>query len=433
MRLAGAVGAEHGDPLAVVDLQVEGLHQAGELQLLQRDGPHTRTAALEPHADRLLARRLLRPAGLLELLQPGLRGRVAGGEGMADRGRLAQRDDELLELGVLLVPPPAELFEAREAGLAGLVEAVEAAAVHPDAAAGGTGLHRDDLLGGTGEQLAVVRDEQHGLGGRLDGLLQPALAGDVQVVVRLVQQQDLLRAAQQRLQDEPLLLTAGERVEAAELRPVEGHAQGRHGADVPDGLVVVAVGVRPVGERLRVRHLGLLVVLCHHRQLGGVHRLRGDRDPGRRDGHQQVPYGGVGGQRARGGALVLTAGGADELAHHPQTAADRDAAAVGLDVTGDHAEQGGLAGAVGAHQGDRGALPHPEGRVVEQHPPVRQVVLKVRNLDVSHMADFAKRRAPGPNGLASGAGASQPSAGRPGSVRIRRAVRLRSASRSSAG
>ena len=42
--LAGAVGAEDGDPLAVEDLQVEGFHQPGELESLAGDGPHARCA-----------------------------------------------------------------------------------------------------------------------------------------------------------------------------------------------------------------------------------------------------------------------------------------------------------------------------------------------------------------------------------------------------
>ena len=36
VRLAGAVGAQHGDPLAVPDLEVERLHQPGELEVLRR-------------------------------------------------------------------------------------------------------------------------------------------------------------------------------------------------------------------------------------------------------------------------------------------------------------------------------------------------------------------------------------------------------------
>src|SRR3712207_7265483 len=41
-------------------------------------------------------------------------------------------------------------------------------------------------------------------------LLEPALAGDVQVVVRLVEAEHVGRAAQERLEREPLLLAPGE-------------------------------------------------------------------------------------------------------------------------------------------------------------------------------------------------------------------------------
>ncbi len=136
VRLPGAVGAEDGDAFAVEDLQREGLHQAGELQSFAGDGPHAGAAALEPHPDVLLARRLRGRSGLLELAQPGLGGAVAGGHVGAVLGRLAKRQDQLLQLGVLLVPALAQLLEAGEAPAAGLVVGGEAAAVHPGVRAG---------------------------------------------------------------------------------------------------------------------------------------------------------------------------------------------------------------------------------------------------------------------------------------------------------
>src|SRR4051812_29116170 len=47
MRLAGAVRAEHRDALAVPDLEVEGLHEAGELEVLYDDRPLARTATAQ--------------------------------------------------------------------------------------------------------------------------------------------------------------------------------------------------------------------------------------------------------------------------------------------------------------------------------------------------------------------------------------------------
>jgi hypothetical protein len=58
--------------------------------------------------------------------------------------------------------------------------------------------------------------------GRLaDPLLEPELAGHVEEVVGLVEQQHLVRPAQQRLQHQPLLLPAGQRARAP-LGLVEG-------------------------------------------------------------------------------------------------------------------------------------------------------------------------------------------------------------------
>ena len=117
-------------------------------------------------------------------------------------------------------------------------------------------LERDDPAGRAVQQLAVVADQQHRLGRLAQPVLQPALAGDVEVVVRLVEQQHLVRPAQQRLQHQPLLLTAGQRAHLAPLRLLERDAERGHRADVPERLGVVAAGVRPVGERLGVRASG---------------------------------------------------------------------------------------------------------------------------------------------------------------------------------
>jgi hypothetical protein len=71
-------------------------------------------------------------------------------------------------------------------------------------------LDGDDARGGAVQQLAVVADVQHRLRRLGQGRLEPALAGHVEVVVRLVEQQHGVRPAQQRLEGEPLLLPAGQ-------------------------------------------------------------------------------------------------------------------------------------------------------------------------------------------------------------------------------
>src|SRR5262245_49910331 len=70
MGLTRPVRAEHRDPLAIPDLEVERLHQPGQLEILADDGPLAGPAAPQPHPDVLLAGRLLRRSCLLELGQP---------------------------------------------------------------------------------------------------------------------------------------------------------------------------------------------------------------------------------------------------------------------------------------------------------------------------------------------------------------------------
>ena len=134
------------------------------------------------------------------------------------------------------------------------------------------------------------------------------LPGHVEVVVRLVEQQHLVRPAEQGLEHQPLLLAAGERAHLAPLRLVERDAERRDRAGVPEHLGVVPAGVGPVGQRLRVAHLGRLVVVLHHRQLGLLEG--GGRRPHRRrrDRHQQVAHRRVVAHRA------------DELPHHAEAA-----------------------------------------------------------------------------------------------------------------
>ena len=173
------------------------------------------------------------------------------------------------------------LLEAQEPVLARLVVRREAAGVRPDQVAGVAELDGDHPGGGVVEQLAVVADEQDRLLGLADPLLQPDLAGHVEEVVGLVEQQHLVGAAQQVLQHQPLLLAAGEGAQLAVLRPVVGHAEAGDRADVPRHLELVAAGVGVLRERVGVLHLGLLVVGVHQRQLAAVHLGGGGPDPRR--------------------------------------------------------------------------------------------------------------------------------------------------------
>lgn len=372
MRLAGPVGAEDGHPLAVPDLEVERPHQPGELEVGAHDGALAGAAALEAYRHLLLARLLDRRTGVLELLQPRLGGAVLAGHAIVVLRLDLQPEHERLDLRVLLVPATAHLLEALEAVRPRLVVAREAARVGPHEVAGTAELDGDDAGRGVVEQLAVVADEEDRLGRVPDPALEPDLARDVEVVVRLVEQQHLVGPAQEVLQDEPLLLTARQGAEQPVAGAVERQAHGGGGAHVPGDLHVVPAGVGVLRERGGVRHLGALVVGVHQRQLGGVDRLRRGAHPRRRDRQQQVVDG------------LVTASVADELTHDAQPARARHDARVRGEVTGDDAQQGGLARPVGADEGDLLSVADAEADVVEQHPPVRQLVTHSSDIHVTH-------------------------------------------------
>ena len=222
-------------------------------------------------------------------------------------------------------------------------------------------------------------DEQDGLGRIAQLALQPQLAGDVQVVVRLVEEQHLVGAAQQRLEDEALLLTAGQGTDLAPLRLLVRHAEGGHRAHVPDGLSRVPAGVAPVGQRLRVGQLGCLVVALHDGEFGRVHGQRRCPNQRPRHGHQQVPDGSLVPHRP------------DELRHHAQPAAGRDRSRIRFQLTGGELEQRALARPVRTHERHDVTLPHPEAGVGEQQPPVRQVIVDVRDLEMPHARHDGRR------------------------------------------
>ena len=267
MALARTVGTEDAHAVAEPDLGGERLHQAGQFQLLGHDGALGGAAALEPHLHVLLDRQGLGRAGLEELREPGLRGVVPVGHVGAERGLVLVHVDEFLELDVLLVPALAQLLEARVPVGPGVHVGAEAAAVDPGAGAVDARFQRDDAARGVVEQFTVVADEEHGLLRLVQLGLEPALARDIEVVVRLVEEQQFVGAGEECLEDQPLLLAAGEARRRAVLCAVEGQAEGGHADLVPDGLDVVAAGIAPVHDRLGVAHLGGLVVVLQHGEL----------------------------------------------------------------------------------------------------------------------------------------------------------------------
>ena len=104
MALAGTVATEHGDPLAVPQLEVERIGQAVQLELLDGERPLAGARAAEAHVDALLADAARALARLEELAKPALGGLQRGRERVADLGPSAHLDDELLEpLALVLV------------------------------------------------------------------------------------------------------------------------------------------------------------------------------------------------------------------------------------------------------------------------------------------------------------------------------------------
>ena len=116
-----------------------------------------------------------------------------------------------------------------------------------------------------------MADQQDGLSARCDPFLEPGLAGYVEVVVRLIQQQDLIGSAQQGLEDQALLLTPRERLHPTPLHLVVRRPERRRAADVPGDLGVVAADIGEVGQCLRIAHLDVGVLRGHEEFLDGIH------------------------------------------------------------------------------------------------------------------------------------------------------------------
>src|SRR5215469_2423472 len=109
MRLAGAVRAQHTDPLAVEDLRPHGADHAGDLQAGTRDSAFAGASTAQPHADAFLARLVRRWPGRLETLEPGKHDPVLGRHRLVVFRLLLQSTYQLAKSLVLLVPPAAQL------------------------------------------------------------------------------------------------------------------------------------------------------------------------------------------------------------------------------------------------------------------------------------------------------------------------------------
>ncbi len=109
---------------------------------------------------------------------------------------------------MLLVPASHDFLEPLEAFRSGLVVGVEAVAVYPHLRSGRSWLDAYDLVCAAVQEDPIMTYEQDRLVGVAQASFEPQLPRYVQIIVRLVQQQDFVSPAEERLKHEPLLLTA---------------------------------------------------------------------------------------------------------------------------------------------------------------------------------------------------------------------------------
>ena len=258
------------------------------------------------------------------------------------------------EFQVERLPLPALAFETRVA-----------AAVERELAA----FEVQDPVDGRVEQIAVVADDDHGAGIVRDMVFQPERALEIEVVGRLVKQQEIGLGEQGRRKRHPHAPAAGEFATGALLlrmgkaqpgKNLGGARRRRVGADIGEPRLDFGDAVRVarglgLGQKPRALGLGLE----HHVEegFGPVRRLL--REP------------------------------ADARAWRKL-----DAAALRRHFAGDRAEQGRLAGAVASDQADAGAGGNPCRGALEQElagEPHRDIV---EHEHARYLADLTVRGNP---------------------------------------
>ncbi len=185
-----------------------------------------------------------------------------------------------------------------------------------------------------------MRDHQRGAGEAGEPALQPHRRFQVEVVRRLVQQQQVGIGEQRRRQCHAHPPAAGEFLHRPRLRRLieaetgqdgGGAGRGGVGADGQQTIMQLGQAVRVRGFRLRQQRQPFRVALQH------------DIDQGLRTLRRLLPH-----------RRQLRAGG------------EADVAAVHRQFAGDGAQQGGLAGAVAADQADAAAGVDGQVRLVQQ-------------------------------------------------------------------
>ena len=306
-----------------------------------RQGEHVLAGAparAEAEADGALVHRLFQ---LLHALQR-LFAALGGADGLLAVEHAVARDDRLLALDLLLLQLVG--LHARLEPLLALAHVARVVAVilldraHEQLRHAGA-----DVV----HEVAVVRDDEDGAAIALQIALQPLGRLQVQVVGRLVEQQQVRTLQEQARQAQARALAAAERIgRLVVLRAGEAQAR-QHAGD--GALPAVAVrllkgGGQPVVLAREPVKRGRVVVRVGHLVLERAQALLHAKDR-LKDLLQLAPYGVAGGGHALLGEVA-----------HAQAAREAQLAAVGRVEPGDDLHERRLAAAVDAHQAHAVAL-----------------------------------------------------------------------------
>ena len=221
-------------------------------------------------------------------LEARLHGTVFGRHGMAALGLDCQGFDQFDEAFALLIPAQQHFGEAIVACFAGIVPRPKAVAMDPDGVALGAVFEGHNAGGGFVEQLAIMADEQNRFAARDNLIFEPALAGHVEVVVGLVEEEDFVWPAKEDFEHDAFLFTAREGIDAALGHGIEWFFEGRHTGDVPQDFLVVAADVAPFGDGLGIGHLRIFAAFAVHQPFRGDQFLAGFALPGGQDRNEQI-------------------------------------------------------------------------------------------------------------------------------------------------
>ena len=354
--LAGAVGADDGDLLAAADREVDPIEDdevaVGLRDALDADDLVGRArAGREAEAHRLAALEHLDVVELLERLHLALRH-----GGLAGLG--AEAIDEPLE--ALALAGDVLGRRLQDARLLGALDGVRlvVAAVLADALR----LEADDARDLLVEELAVVRDEDEGVAVPLEELAEPGHRRHVEVVGRLVEEEQIRLLEQERGEDRAHLPAARQLAEVAPgVAGGEAEAgQDAHGLVLREELLEVGGAIGQVGDAAGQREelvvAGIARGGCLEVGLGGGVLVVELQAPGDARQHEVA-------QRDAALDREVLRQVADAQAAPPL-----DATAVDRLLLGDDAQERRLAGAVGPDEADAVVLGHAQGQPLDDDP-----------------------------------------------------------------